>query len=121
MGLADGSGLSFGWAGQISLKDEVERHGKKDEHEGSHLCAHRWSEWSEGEVGSKAWAVSKPFESLEEYNPITHAARESGYIFSVIQLCPALGPDMCCGVLRVGFTLWLMLSLVDIHSKVRIG
>lgn len=32
MGLGDKSGLSFDCAGQTPLKDEVWRHGKKDEH-----------------------------------------------------------------------------------------
>lgn len=34
----DGSGLTFGWADQTSLRSKVWRHGEKDEHEDSHLC-----------------------------------------------------------------------------------
>lgn len=61
MGLEDGSELNIGWAGQIPLKDEIWRNGKKDKHKDSHFYEQRWSDWGERKAGSKAWAVPKPF------------------------------------------------------------
>lgn len=51
MGLGDESELNIGWAGQIPLKDEVWRNGKKDKHKDSHFYEQRWSDWGERKAG----------------------------------------------------------------------